>query len=245
MPAGKLLKGATCLLEGLPLLLRPGIKRFIVLPLIVCMLVYALIVWAALSLFSYWVDSLMSFLPAWLSFLRYLFKPLLAILLTVLIALGFNLLVGLIMAPFNGLLAEKIEILLGGKDDFPPLTWHSVISSVQRELRKLAYFLPRFLVLFILSWVPLLNLIAAPLLILLSVWMMALQYLDYPAENHQLNWQQTLNWLRERRLQSLGFGAVVCCCAYLPFIGFLIVPAAVSGATVLWLREQGAYRKAI
>jgi len=234
MPVAKLLSGSACLLEGLPLLFRPGIKRFIVLPLLVALLIYGLIVVMAIHLFNYWIDGLMGFLPAWLGFLRYLFKPLFAILLTVLVTLGFNLLIGLVMAPFNGILAEKIELLLGRKDDFPPFTWGSVISSVQRELRKLAYFLPRFLPLFILSWVPVLNLVAAPLLILLSVWMMALQYLDYPAENNGLNWQQTLAWLREKRLQSLGFGAV---CLFLP-LGFLLIPIAVAGATVLWVREQ-------
>jgi len=239
MPAAKLLRGSVCLFEALPLLFRPGVKRFIMLPLLVALLIYALIVWMAISLFNYWVDSLMGFLPAWLGVLSYLFKPLFAILLTLLVTLSFNLLIGLVMAPFNSLLAEKIEVLLGRVDDFPPFTWTSVISTVQRELRKLAYFLPRFLPLFILSWVPLVNLIATPLLISLSVWMMALQYLDYPAENNGLNWQQTLAWLRAKRLQSLGFGAV---CLLLP-LGFLLIPMAVAGATLLWVREQRDYRK--
>jgi len=242
MPAGKLFRGLTCLVEGLPLLLRPGVKRFIVLPLLVSMLVYGLIIWLALMLFSSLIDSLMSFLPSWLDFLRYLFKPLLAILLAFLVMLAFNLLVGLVMAPFNGLLAEKIEGLLTGKEDFPPFTFSTVISSVRRELRKWVYFLPRFLPLFILSWIPVVNLLSAPLLILLSVWMMALQYLDYPAENNGLNWQQTLGWLRKKRLQSLGLGAVIALCV--PFVGFFIAPIAVAGATVLWVREQSGYHKA-
>jgi len=241
MPASKLLRGSACLLEGLPLLLRPGIKRFIVLPLAVALLIYVLMVVMAIHLFNYWTDGLMGFLPAWLGFLRYLFKPLFAIVLTVLLSLMFNLLMGLLMAPFNSVLAEKIERLLGRKDDFPPFTWGSVISSVQRELQKLAYFLPRFLTLFIFSLIPVLNLIATPLLILLSIWMMALQYLDYPAENNGLNWRQTLAWLREKRLQSLGFGAV---CLFVP-LGFLLIPIAVAGATVLWVREHGDYCKAV
>jgi len=242
MTVAKLLQGPACLIEGLALLLRPGIKRFIVLPLVVGMLIYGLIIWVAVNLFSAWVDSLMSFLPSWLGFLRYLFKPLFAILLTFLVALCFNLLVGLVMAPFNSLLAEKIEGLLkADQGDFPPFTWVSVIKSVQRELRKLIYFLPRFVPLLVLSWIPVINLMAAPLLILLSIWMMALQYLDYPADNNDLNWQQTLAWLREKRLQSLGFGAVVC--FFAPFIGFFITPIAVAGATVLWVREQGNYRQ--
>jgi len=64
MPAAKLFKlfrGSACLVEGLPLLLRPRIKRFIVLPLLVSMLVYGLIIWLALILFSSLIDSLMGF----------------------------------------------------------------------------------------------------------------------------------------------------------------------------------------
>jgi len=241
MPVARLLKGPACLLEGLPLLLRPGIRRFIVLPLLVGMLAYGLIVWAALELFSHAVDVLMGFLPVWLGFLRYLLKPLFAVFLTLCVTLSFNLLIGLIMAPFNGLLAEKIEVLLGREEAFPVFTWRSVIRSVQRELRKLVYFVPRFVALLVLSWIPLLNFIAIPLLMLLSIWMMALQYLDYPADNNGLNFQQTLAWLREKRLQSLGFGALICLCV--PFIGFLIMPVAVAGATLLWVREQQPGRK--
>ncbi len=38
--------------------------------------------------------------------------------------------------------------------------------------------------------------------------MMAVQYIDFPADNHQLDFRSMLAWLRTRRLRCLGFGGV-------------------------------------
>jgi len=242
MPTAKLFVGFSCLFEGIGLLFRPGLRRFVLLPLAINLLLFVLIVVTAFSAFASLLNALLSLLPDWAAFLRWILWPLFALLLAVLVALCFNLFAGLIAAPFNGLLAEKVEVLLGGADDFPPFTWDSVLASFRRELRKLAWYLPRLLLLFILSFIPLLNLIAVPLLFLLSVWMMALQYLDYPAENHGLNFPQTLDWLRQKRWQALSFGTAAW--LFTLVLGWLLMPAAVAGATVLWLREENRYRKA-
>ena len=63
--------------------------------------------------------------------------------------------------------------------------------------------------LLILSFIPVLNLIAAPLWLLFGIWMMAIQYIDYPADNHKLGWNEMLAWLREKRWQSMSFGGIV------------------------------------
>jgi hypothetical protein len=63
-------------------------------------------------------------------------------------------------------------------------------------MRKLGYFLPRAIGLFILSFIPVVNIIAAPLWLLWGL-MMAIQYIDYPADNHKLGWNEMLAWLRK------------------------------------------------
>ncbi len=50
-----------------------------------------------------------------------------------------------------------------------------------------------------LSLIPGLNLLAAPLWLLFGVWMMAVQYIDYPADNHKMGWDGMLAWLRAKR----------------------------------------------
>ena len=84
------------------------------------------------------------------------------------------------------------------------------------------------------------NIIAAPLWLLFGVWMMAIQYIDYPADNHKLGWTEMLAWLRETRWQSMSFGGSVYLVLLIPVVNILMMPAAVAGATLFWVRERGA-----
>ena len=83
------------------------------------------------------------------------------------------------------------------------------------------------------------NLVAAPLWLLFGVWMMAVQYIDYPADNNKMSWQDMLAWLREKRWQSLSFGGITYAALLVPGLNILMMPAAVAGATLFWVRERG------
>nr|MBP9961587.1 EI24 domain-containing protein [Pseudomonas sp.] len=64
-------------------------------------------------------------------------------------------------------------------------------------------------------------------------------YIDYPADNHKLGWNEMLAWLREKRWKSLSFGGSVYLALLIPFVNILMMPAAVAGAVVFWVREDG------
>ena len=113
-----------------------------------------------------------------------------------------------------------------------------VPRTLSREMRKLGYFLPRAIGLFILSLVPVVNVVAAPLWLIFGVWMMAIQYIDYQADNNKMSWQDMLAWLRQKRWQSLGFGGVTYLALLIPGVNVLMMPAAVAGATLFWVRER-------
>lgn len=49
-----------------------------------------------------------------------------------------------------------------------------------------------------------------------------------------------LAWLRAKRWQSLGFGGITYVALLIPFVNILMMPAAVAGATLFWVREDGA-----
>ncbi len=241
------LAGPHCLIAGLRLVLRPGLRRFVILPLLVNLILFVSVVWLAISRFGAWVEMFMPTLPDWLAFLEYLLWPLFVLLVLLMVFFSFTLVANLIAAPFNGFLSEKVEGVLKGADSSPPFRWGELLAMVPRtlgrELRKLAYFLPRALGLLLLSLIPVLNLLAPPLWLLFGAWMMAVQYIDYPADNHKLDWNQMMDWLRERRWNSLGFGAVTYAGLLIPGLNLLIMPAAVAGATLLWVREGGALER--
>lgn len=243
MPA-PVLSGPQYLREGLKLVLSPGLRLFVLLPLAINLVLFVGLIYLAGHQFSLWVDTLMPSLPDWLSFLSYILWPLFVVLVALMVFFTFTMLANVIAAPFNGFLAEKVEVVVRGTDDFPAFSWGELIAMVPRtlarEMRKLGYFLPRAIGLFILSFIPVVNIIAAPLWLLFGVWMMAIQYIDYPADNHKLGWNEMLAWLRQKRWQSMSFGGIVYLVLLIPVVNILMMPAAVAGATLFWVRERGA-----
>ncbi|KRW62480.1 sulfate transporter CysZ [Pseudomonas sp. TTU2014-080ASC] len=241
MPA-PVLSGPQYLKEGLKLVLSPGLRLFVILPVLINLIVFTGLIVLAVQQFSGWVDTFIPSLPSWLSFLEYLMWPLFVVLVLALVFFTFTMLATLIAAPFNGFLSEKVEVVVRGKDEFPPFSWGELVAMVPRtmgrEMRKLAYFLPRAIPLLILTFIPVVNLVAAPLWILFGVWMMAIQYIDYPADNNKMSWQDMLAWLRSNRWQSMSFGGITYLALMIPGLNVLMMPAAVAGATVFWVRER-------
>lgn len=243
MPAPAL-SGPQYLREGLKLVLSPGLRLFVLMPLAINLVLFSGLIYLSVHRFGLWVDTFMPTLPHWLSFLNYILWPLFVVLVLLMVFFTFTLIANIIAAPFNGFLAEKVEVVLRGSDDFPAFSWGELVEMVPRtfarEMRKLGYFLPRTIGLFILSFIPVVNLIAAPLWLVFGIWMMAIQYIDYPADNHKMSWQDMLAWLRQKRWQSLSFGGIVYLALLIPVVNILMMPAAVAGATLFWVREQGA-----
>jgi CysZ protein len=140
---------------------------------------------------------------------------------------GFSILANLIASPFYGFLAEKVAEKERGEVS-PPTSLRDIMlvvpHSVVRELRKIGYYLPRLLILLLLSFVPVVNLVSSPLLLLFGVWMMAVQYIDFQADNDQVSFIDMLRWMRGRRMLSLGFGLPVYVGMLIPLVNLLHVP---------------------
>lgn len=236
------LAGPQYLLQGLSLIWTPGLRLFVILPLLINLLLFGLMLYWSVQRFDGWLHAMLATLPSWLDFLAYVLWPLFVLLLLIMIFFSFTLIANLIAAPFNGLLAEKVEVLIRGQDNFPAFSMAELLALVPRtlgrELRKLLYFLPRATGLLLLSLIPGVNLLASPLWLLWGSWMMCVQYLDYPADNHKLGWQDMLSWLRARRWKSLGFGASVYLALWVPGLNLIMMPAAIAGATLFWVREH-------
>lgn len=236
------MSGPQYLREGLRLVLSPALRLFVIIPVSLNLLLFIGLITLAIQQFSGVLDWLLAAIPSWLSFLEYLIWPLFVILLLVIMFFTFTMLANLIAAPFNGFLAEKTEVLVRGEDNFPPFSWKELAAMVPRtlgrELRKMAYFLPRAAVLLVLTFIPGINLIATPFWVLFGIWMMAIQYVDYPADNNKMSWQDMLAWLRSKRWKSLSFGGVTYLVLMIPGLNLLMMPAAIAGATVFWVNER-------
>lgn len=238
---GNLVTGFDHLMEGFRLIRKPGLRLFVIIPLAINILIFSILIGATVSQFSDWIEAVMSWIPDWLSFIRWVLWPLAVTLILTVVMYTFSIIANLIASPFNGLLAEKAEELLTGEEvpgyETIGQALLSFPKSLTRELAKIIYYLPLALAVLILSFIPVVNAAAPVLWFLLGAWMMAIQYCDYPMDNHQKGFGIMKKAIREKRLTSFGFGASVMVGTMIPILNFFIMPAAVCGATAYWAKE--------
>jgi CysZ protein len=67
--------------------------------------------------------------------------------------------------------------------------------------------------------------------------MLAIDYHDYPMGNHQILFSEQRDTLKQHRLLVLGFGGATLAATMVPLINFIVIPAAVAGATALYLER--------
>ena len=231
------------LLRGLALLNAPGVRRFVWVPLAINVAVFG-----ALGL---WLDALLSgwiATVAWLSgedaffllrWLGHLIDWLVAIVLVVALAWVYTLVANVIGAPFNGLLAERVEAHLTGRPPPPGGSFAELVRQIPRTLRselaKLVYLALWAVPLLVLPFVPVINVASPVIVALFAAWVFSLEYLDYPMGNRGALFGDVRRAAGARRATALGFGGAVALASAVPLANLVVMPAAVAGATALHL----------
>jgi CysZ protein len=233
--------GVGYLVQGAKMLGHPALRLFVVVPLVVNIVIFGSLIGFGLSYLTEFMDRAMASIPEWLAFIEWILWPLIWLTLSLVTGYLFTAMALIIASPFNGLLAEKAEELVTGQPVQGPegLTQALLLvpRGIFRELSKLIYYLPMAAFVLLLSFIPVINTVAPALWFLLGAWMMSIQFVDYPMDNHQLSFADVKEAVRSRRLSSMGFGGAVALCASIPLVNFFVVPAAVVGATLLWCKE--------
>ncbi len=228
--------GPLYVIKGFNLIRRPGIRRFVVIPLLVNILLFSGAIWLSTAYFDSYMASM---LPQGYEWLEWLLWPLFAIALMLTMFYTFTLVANFICAPLNGLLAEAVERELTGKTDTPATTMAQVIKETPailwNEVKKLGYFLSRAIPLLILFFIPVINLIAPFLWIAFGASLLAREYLDYPMDNRGINFDGQKKILKQHRVSSLSFGGSIMILTIIPVVNFIVMPLAVAGATALYL----------
>lgn len=222
--------------DGFRTVRSPGMRRYTWLPALVSLGVVAVGLWVT---FGY-VDTLSAWLterlPDWLDFLGAVLAPILYLLGVLVGTWLFGFLAVLIASPFLGDLSLAVERRHGSGPEAPPGLLAGAVGALGREGRKLLYHLPRLLGVFLLTLIPVINAAAPVLWFLFGAWTLAVEFADYPQENRGRPFRDTLALLRANRAAALGFGACATLALAVPLVNFLLVPVAVAGGTVLWLR---------
>jgi|TARA_B110000967_G_scaffold100455_1_gene103125 CysZ protein len=233
------------ILEGFKLLWHRRIRWLVIIPTLINLILFSAATWFAAVWVSDWLSFLIASVPEWLEWLVWIIWLLFALLALVIYAFTFTVFANLIGSPFYGIIAERVIALERGDSNEMQTSASALLttawSSFRRELQIIAYMLPRTigiaLVTLVISFVPLINILAPLIAASWAAWSLALQYMDYPADSDELSFTEVRQRAGKQRLLSLSFGLSALVAAAIPLVNLLLLPATVIGGTLLWCRE--------
>lgn len=232
--------GMGYLFDGFNLIATPGLKRYAFLPLLINICLFVILFFLMRHMvqdFNHWFEA---YLPSWLQWLGGIIWLLFFASFFIFFIYTFVTLANLVAAPFNSLLAEKVETHLTGvipAQQSMLANLKDVPRIMARQFNILGYYFPRACVILLLFFVPVLNTLAPVLWFLFNAWYITLTYVDYPADLRRISIQDTRLQLKQKRFLSLGFGVSVLLASMIPILNCFTIPAAVAGGTKLWINE--------
>lgn len=228
--------GASYFFKGFSLIRKKGVRRFVFIPLAINALLFSVAFYFVYLELNSYMTSIMAWLPSWLDWLSVILWPLAVLTILVIFSFVFSTVANWLAAPFNGLLSEKMEAILSGQEA-PKGNMLDIAKDVprtlSREWQKLSYYLPRAFGFFIILWV--LPIIGQIIWFLFVAWMMAIQYKDYPFDNHKIPFAQMKEILKQNQSVSYSFGITVAVFSMIPIVNLVVMPVAICGATALWV----------
>ena len=215
------------LFKGLKLLTSPELRKFIIIPMLINVVLYSV----ALTLGYFYISDLIDqFIPGWLQWLSWVLWPLFFISFFIGGFFTFTVVANLLAAPFYGKLSAKALAMVS---DQAFATAEQPLSKVLlAETKRIGYLGTRALPLLVLSIIPGLNVVAPFLWALFGAWGMALEYLAYPLENQGVLFSEQKELVKSVRLGALSFGGLAVLGLTVPVLNIIVAPAAVIGATL-------------
>ena len=236
--SGNLFTGAGYFLRGLTMTFQPGLRRFVLIPLIANIVLFSLMGWLLYGLIVDFYEAAMLTVPEWLQFLSWIITPLLWLIGGLMTGYVSTLIV-LMLTTFTHCSLKK------SRRPSPVNPFPHWMGSLQRCSRcpgpvsgtaQVLYYVPMAIGVLILTIVPLFN--------AFGPWPgfywargRCLQFVDYPMDNHRLAFRDVRDACAARRLSTIGFGGTVAFFTGIPLLNLIVIPAAVIGATLLWCEE--------
>lgn len=231
--------GIGALLAAADLLRRtPRLRRYVVVPILVNVVVAAVLYGTLLSVGLRLVDRLVGEVTGPLAGLAALLQVLVVIL--ALLAVGFLLVrFGVVLgAPWYGRLSEEVEALRRGAErPARPFSLagagRDLARAVGYEARKLALVAMVGLLLLAANLVPVLGQVAGTAGgALLAAVVACLDFFDGPLERSRLSFRGKLTAVRRTAPASLGFGLASAGLLAIPFVNLLCLPLCVTAGTI-------------
>ncbi len=234
------IKGFTDCFSGFGLILQSGVKRFVIIPLIINITLFSSAIFLLGKKIGDWIQQL---LPTWLSWLEWLLLPLFYLTMLLFVFYTFTLLANLIASPFNSFLSSRIEANLTGIKPTDMTTGKIIkliVRTIAAEIKKIIYSVKWMIPLVIITMIPVVNIIAPFFWILFAAWFFALEYTDYPLGNRGQLFNEVKQYNQKHRMRAYGLGTGIFLLTSIPFINFIAMPVAVAAATRMTVRINQA-----
>ncbi|WP_211162644.1 sulfate transporter CysZ [Alteromonas ponticola] len=227
---------------GFSLIKTKGLKRFVFIPFSVNLILFATAFYFLFGQIEVGIAWLLNSIPEWLGWIKdvlvFILWPIAVISVLLVFALIFGTLANWIAAPFNGILAEKVERHLTGQS----LGDEGIVSLIKdiprvlgREFSKLLWYIPRAIGFFLIFlFVPV---IGQAIWFMFNAWMMSIQYCDYAYDNHKVTFSAMRTHLGQHKGSALSFGMMVNVFSLIPIVNFIVMPVAICGATAMWVEK--------
>ncbi len=228
-------KGIKFLLSNLPLV------RYFLIPFGINILIFGIGTW----IFYAYFGDLISWVPTWEAWygkiLYYLVSVVFILLYALFMVFGFTAIGSIIASPFLDVLSQRTEEIYLGKTIDEPFSFKILIkdssAAVTNEIKKLSMFLALQIILLLANFIPVLGsifyAIAAPLL---TIFFLAFEYMDFTFSRKRETFGQKTRFIFKNKGACMGMGASFFFTTIIPFINFFVMPIAVIGATLLYLK---------
>jgi len=235
--AAGLVKGFNCSVHGFRLAFAKGMKRWTLAPVALNVMLYGAAAWGFMHGVEWVVQASVGDVDRWYDYLLLVFVGVGAIVLFGLLCFfTFVLAVSILTAPFADVLSEKTEAALTGKKLDGAFTVGRFVKDI---LRGIAHAVKLLLMQLVVLVVGLFPIVGPPLAIAGTAILLALEFMDHPMARRRMAFREKRRLTFAARWHSLGFGLGAMLWLIVPGINLVCVPAAVCGATALYLEIAG------
>lgn len=218
---------------------HPRLYPFVILPFIINVASFCLVIYFG---FDYYRDLVMSRIPhgdAWYwLILNYILLLMAIVVILVLVFFSFAAVGSLLASPFNDLLSERTEWLLGGRPADEPFVLGRFIReaamTMMTEVKKVGVFLLGMGTLLLLHLLPLVGTMLYPFLsVAWTALFLVMEYTGYVFARKRLSFKAQRQIVYRNAALMSGFGLGLFCLLAIPFVQFFCIPLGVVGAVRL------------
>ena len=151
----------------------------------------------------------------------------------------------ILMSPILAIVSEKAERVLEGNDY--PFTFKQLLIDIVRgiriSIRNFAFEMLFIVLLFGLSFVPLVGLGTSPILVIVSAYYYGFSFIDYNLERKKYSVSDSVNYMKKNRGLVIGNGILFALILAIPIIGialssFAAIISAVAATITLHKQNQ-------